>query len=847
MPSAPLLEIPPAPALQIAHVLFMDVVGYSSLPMDQQQNVLRELQEAVRATPDFSRAQASGELIRLPTGDGMALVFFAHPEAPVRCAVELSRALRGPSRIPLRMGIHFGSVYPVPDINATRNVAGAGINIAQRVMDCGDAGHILISEEVAKLLGQLTTWSGSLHDLGEVEVKHGVHIHIYNLYTSDAGNPSVPSKLVAARAFAAAATRKRRVTAGVIAAGLILALALGAWSYRQRRAHALTATDTVLLADFENNTSDPAFEDTLKQALSIKLKESPFLSLLSDNKVNETLAAMTRPADTRLTKSVAREVCERAGGKAYISGAITSVGSLYVISLDAVDCLDGDSLAQEFVQVPSKEKVIDALGVAASRLRGKLGESLSTVKSFDVPLSQATTPSLEALEAYSTARKIREETGDSAAIPLYKRAIELDPNFALAYDALGSIYIDLQESRQAGENFQKAYQLRNRGSERENLIIAAYYYSNVTGDLDKAIQAYNDWSVTYPRDSTPHLNLGLNYMYLGDYQKAVAETLQALHLNPSESLGYNNLMAAYAALNRLDDAKAVYQQASARNLVHPLTHATMYGIAFLEGDTTEMNRQVQWAAGNAEAEEQLLPVMASTEAYYGRLDKSLELAADAAESCWRKDEKEAAAALHLISALRAAEFGDLNRARRETATGLALASTRDVQVLAALALARSGDSGPAEKMASELARGYPMDMLINDYWLPTIRASIEIDRGNPARAVDFLRSAQRYELGQPPQGADPLYPVYVRAEAFRKARRGAEAAAEFQKILSHRGIMQNSPLGALARLGLARSLVLQGDPAKARAAYQNFLALWKDAGPGVPILAAAQSEYARLN
>jgi eukaryotic-like serine/threonine-protein kinase len=824
----------------------MDVVGYSKLPMDQQQSVLNVLQEAVRGTAEFARAQAGGELIRLPTGDGMALVFFVDPEAPVRCAMELSRMLREQSRISLRMGIHFGPVYRVADINASRNVAGGGINMAQRVMDCGDAGHILISDEVAKLLGQLTAWSSSLHDLGEVEVKHGVRIHIYNLYTPDAGNPETPHKLSAARAAVASKTRNRRIAAGSIALGLMAALALGTWLYKQHKEHELSATDTILLADFVNKTGDAVFDDTLKEALSASLRQSPFLNLLRDDKIAETLRMMTKEPDTKLTPDVAREVCERAGSKAYINGSISSLGSQYLITLAAVHCVDGDIISQEVAQAAGKEKVIDALGGAATRLREKLGESLSSVESFDVPLSQATTSSFEALKAYSSAEKIAETKGDAAAIPLYKRAIEFDPSFALAYSALGASYVNLSENNLASANFQKAYDLRDRVSEREKYAIVANYFTYVTGELEKANQQYELWAQSYPRDYIPPANLGQNYIFLGQYDKAVTETQRDLELNPSTGVGYGNLMGAYAAVNRLDDAKTTYQQAMAHKVEDPFVHAMMYAVAFLLEDPAEMERQVKWAAGNSDAEAQLLPVMAPTEAFYGRMAKARELSEQVVNTYKQNNQQELAAMQTLYAALWEVEIGNTDKARKQTVNGMALASSQTVDVLAALALARTGDTARAEKMAGELEKRYPLYTLINAYWAPTIRGAIEIGRGNSAKAVDLLQAASPYELGQVPQGAGPLYPVFLRGQAYLQLRKGTEAAVEFQKFLDHRGVMQNSPLGAVARLNLARAHVLQGDIARARATYQSFLTLWKDADADIPILREAKAEFEKL-
>ena len=460
--------------LEMAHVLFTDIVAYSRLPMDEQEQVLQHLREAVRETKEFARAQASEQLIRLPTGDGMALVFLGDVEAPVRCALELHGILRRWPEIKLRMGIHTGPVYRVEDINDARNVAGGGINIAQRVMDCGDGGHILISKAVADVLDQVSTWKTALHDLGEAEVKHGVRVHIYNLFTAEAGNPELPQKLRTAQT-AVATTRshakRKKLSLAAVATGVIAALLLAGFIYYRhssRQASKLTDKDTVVLADFQNKTGDPIFDDTLKQALSVALNQSPFLNVLSDHKVAATLKLMSRPAGTKLTPEITRELCERAGGKAYLAGSIASLGSQYVLGLKAVNCQSGDSLAEEQATAAAKEKVLDALGREASKLRGELGESLASVQKLDIPLAQATTSSLEALKAFSLA-SVKYGAPGAESLPYYQRVIELDPNFAMAYETVGIAYENLGQQERANQYYTKAFQLREHASARERL------------------------------------------------------------------------------------------------------------------------------------------------------------------------------------------------------------------------------------------------------------------------------------------------------------------------------------------------------------------------------------------
>jgi tetratricopeptide (TPR) repeat protein/class 3 adenylate cyclase len=834
----------PAPSLEMAYVLFMDIVAYSTLHTDQQQRVLSTLQEAVRNTAEFTRAQAEDQLIRLPTGDGMALVFFRDPEAPARCALELSRKLREHPDVKVRMGIHSGPVYRIADINANRNVAGGGINVAQRVMDCGDAGHILVSKATADVLAQLKAWDGTLHDLGETEVKHKLRLHLFNLWTDEVGNGERPAKL---------RTEWKTSVGTVVAAAAVVAVvagAVGAWLLHGPKAHALNVADTVLLADFENQTGDIVFDDTLKQALSIGLRQSPFLNIVSEEKVGATLKLMTRAADTRITPQVARDVCERANSKAYIAGQIARLGNQYVIGLNAVNCQTGEMLAQQQSKAAGKEKVLDALGNASTKLREELGESLSTVEKFATPLADATTPSLDALKAYSLGL-IKTRHNDADAIPFFKRAIDLDSNFASAYEALATSYYNLGESRLARENFTKAFELSARTSERERFVIAARYYQLDTGELEKAISNYELWAQAYPRDARVHGNLGGLYGATGRFENAVAETLEALRLTPDSGANYANLVLSYASLNRLDDAKAMYDKAVARGVADdPLTRVNYFGVAFLEGDTAEMNRQMAWSAGKPQAEQNFLAAKSDTEAYYGRLRSAREYSRRATDSALRNNEKDTAAQWMLSAAVREAEFDNSDRARRAAASALALSTNHDSEILAALTFARAGDRLQAEKLAKALASDYPRDTLVIRYWLPAIRAAIEIDGKNPSRALEVVEPSAAYELASPdawPGLGGPLYPIYLRGEARLALREGSEAAGEFQKLLDHRGLMRACPLGPLAHLGLARAYAMQGETAKARAAYLDFLNLWKDADPDIPVLIAAKAESAKLN
>jgi serine/threonine protein kinase/tetratricopeptide (TPR) repeat protein len=626
-----------------------------------------------------------------------------------------------------------------------------------------------------------------------------------------------------------------------------LALAGGTYLYFHRMPK-LTKEDTLVLADFTNTTGDPVFDDTLKQAISVQLVQSPFLNILSNARTRATLKLMTKPPSTRLTADVASELCQRVGGKAYISGSIASLGSQYVIGLDAVNCKTGDSLAQEQVTAENKEHILKALDEASTKLRRKLGESLSTVEKFDAPLDQATTSSLEALKALSVGVKTLQEKGSAAAIPLFKQAVELDPNFAAAYEALGISYSNLREPGLANENLQKAYDLRDNVSEREKFRISAAYYLLVTGELEKAVQTYEMWTQAYPRNSEPFGNLGVDYTYLGEYEKAIAASLEDLRLNPGSAAAYTNLVGLYPAVNRLDEASAKYQQAIEHKVDNPFLHGNRYGVAFLQNDTAEMQRQLA-ATSNKPGEDVLLSFASDAEAFYGRLANARKLSQRAIDSARANDSKETAAAWRMNAALREAEFQNVSRSRQQIGPALAEAPTRDVTVLAALAYSRIGDIEAATRIAHDLVLHFPLNTAINRYWLPTIYASLEITRHDPAKALEDLQTTMPYELGSPlPQfeAGGSLYPVYVRGEAHLLLHQGKEAAAEFQKFLDRRGVAVSCPLAVLARLQLGRAYALQGDSVRSRAAYQDFFTAWKEADPDIPILVMAKSEYAKL-
>jgi serine/threonine protein kinase/tetratricopeptide (TPR) repeat protein len=630
---------------------------------------------------------------------------------------------------------------------------------------------------------------------------------------------------------------------------LVAVLIGGGLYWRSHRALRLTDKDTIVLADFTNTTGDPVFDGTLRQGLAVQLEQSPFLSLISEERIKQTLRLMGQPTDAKLTPEIAREICERTGNTAVLDGAIAVVGTQYSLILKATNCSNGESLASTEVQASDKNHVLDALGKAASKIRNKLGESLSTVQKFDTPLPQATTSSLEALQVYSRAGRTAFDKGEAAsAIPLFRQAIKLDPNFAMAYSALGTNYSNLGEGSLASENLRKAYELRDRASEREKLSIESNYHLTVTGDLEKARQLFNLWSQTYPRDVEPHFLLGYLFGVLGQYDLALPQYLGSVRGYSETGLLYSNLIYVYLSLNRIEEARAIAEETRAKKLDTPDLHGSLYMLAFLRSDAAGMKQHVTESTGKPGVEDWFLGYEANTAAYSGQLGKARALTQEAVASALRADEKEAAAGYQAAAALREALFGNVDEARRRIASALGLSTGRDVQYGAALALALTGDAVRAKALADDLGKRFPEDTVVRVNYLPTLRAQLSVTRNDAVKGTEVLQAAVPYELGQSSIGdvTTNMYPVYVRSETYLAAHQGREAEAESQKILDHTGIVLNSPIGALARLGLARAYVLQADPAKARAAYQGFFTLWKDADPDIPILKAAKREYADL-
>jgi tetratricopeptide (TPR) repeat protein len=629
------------------------------------------------------------------------------------------------------------------------------------------------------------------------------------------------------------------------ALGLGVILAVAALLFHSRRVDALTPSDTIVLADFINSTPDPVFDDALKLALAADLEQSPFLNVVSDKKVGNALHLMGRAPGERITAQVAQEICLRIGSKAVLVGSIGSLGSHYVIGLRALKCQSGDSLGTAQAEADSREKVLQALDRAATALRKKLGESLASIQKFDKPLVEVTTSSLEALQAYTAGTKVYASAGNSA-VPLLQHAIELDPNFAMAYASLGIAYNSMGQASLAIANFKKAYELSGRVSEREKLYIAAEYFTYVTGEVDKAIQQYQLWIQEYPQDATAHVNLALDYAIVGQYEKAAAGSKEGNRIDPTLE-GYVNLGGYYIFLNRLDEAKATFEEAAAHKLEHSYLRLVQYYLAFAQNDDRGMQAQVAGAMGTPLGEDLLLSTASDTEGFYGRLRKARDLSRQAVESAKRTGAGEAAGLWQVNAALREAEFGNITEARRQIGIALAFSSGHDVELLAALALARSGESARAQAIIQKMSNESPQSTVLQGYWAPVIRAEIELSSGSAAKAIQILEAARPYELGEPPpfQPAT-MYPIYVRGQAYLTVHQGKDAAAEFQKILDRKTIVLNFPLGALAQLGLARAYAMQGDTVKARTGYEGFLTVWRNADPDIPLLKQAKVEYAKL-
>jgi eukaryotic-like serine/threonine-protein kinase len=654
------------------------------------------------------------------------------------------------------------------------------------------------------------------------------------------------SAIVAARSY-----EKRRATPVVLATLFVVALGISGWLILTHKTHALTDKDTIVLADFTNSTGDPLFDGTLRQGLTVQLEQSPFLSLVPEDRVQRTLRMMSQPPDARLTPKLAREVCQRTASAAVLEGSIATLGNQYVLGLRAENCRTGKVLDDEMVQAARKEDVLNALSQMASKFRTRVGESLATVQQHDVPLEEATTSSLEALQAYSMGWKTNVSGGVEAGLPFMKRAVEIDPKFAMGYAALALYSGASGESNLATDNIRKAYELRDRASDREKFFITAYYHGRGTGNQEKAQQICEQWAQVYPRDWSAHTFLtGFIFPVLGRYEEGVEEGRKAIALVPDVYTGYYLLGYNLIYLDRLADLEDVLHQTSERKFDNPFLAHQRFDLAFLKGDRAGMQREVAAAQGKPGAEDLISDRQALALAYTGRMQEARKFSKSAITLAQQAGHRERAALFETRAALWEAFFGNMPEAKRTTKEALALARNREVRFGAALVLAMSGEASQAQSLANDLEKDFPEDTSVRFYYLPAVRASLALNHGNTSQAIEFLQANVPFELGVPRSATfayfGALYPVYVRGQAYLAAHQGSEAAREFQKIMGHPGITIGDAFGVLAHLGLARAYALTGDTAKARAAYQDFFTLWKDADPGIPVLKQAKAEYAKL-
>ena len=636
---------------------------------------------------------------------------------------------------------------------------------------------------------------------------------------------------------------------------VIAAIVAGAYFFF-RPSQKLTEKDSIILADITNTTGDSVFDGTLRQGLAAQLSQSPFLNIVSDDQIAGTLQFMGQAPDARLTKDLARQVCQRSSTAAVIEGSIAKLENQYVVGITAVNCRTGETLAQSQVTSDDKAHVLTALGKAATEIRSKLGESRASLSKFDVPLEQATTPSLEALQSFTLGRQAQLFRADyPAAIQFLRHAVSLDPNFAMAYAALGTNYYNLGETELAAENLKRAFDLSDRVSQKEKLYITTHYYDMGLANFDQAVQQYEIWAQTYPRDDVPVNNLSSDYLQLGDYNKGLAAGQKTLELEPSSALAYGNLIAAYTSLDRLDEAQAMLDQARSQKVDSYVLHTQSYNLAFLRNDAAAMTREMTWASGKPGIEEQFLPVEADTELYSGHLQQARELMRRAIAVSEQSEEKELAGTYQAQEAVTEALLGNKAEATKDANEALKISAGRDLEGVSALAYALAGDSAQAQKLAADLDTRSPQATFVKFLYLPEIQAAIDLGRANGAKAVDDLKPSLPYELGGVQADMTGMT-IYLRGLSYLAAQQGDSAAGEFQKILQHRGLIVNEPISVLSHLGVARAYALQAKSAqggeadslraKARAAYQDFFALWQKADPGIPVLEEARAEFARL-
>jgi eukaryotic-like serine/threonine-protein kinase len=632
-------------------------------------------------------------------------------------------------------------------------------------------------------------------------------------------------------------------------AGVLLALLGAGFCWYSQPGTKLSETDTILIGDFANSAGDPVFDGTLREALAVSLAQSPSLNLISVEKVSEALRALGRPVDTPIRRSLAPQLCQRLGATVYLAGSIAKDGSGYSLKLDATQCATGDAVASVKSDAANKGQGLHALGLAAAELRGKFGEDPASLQKFNLPLERATTASLDALAAFTEGRRLVRNKGAMDAVPSLKKAVELDSRFALAHSNLAVAYYNLNQNALAADHIRRAFEAADRQTVRDRLHITTLYYDLATGDVQKAIKSYKEWVQLYPRDDIAKGNLSSEYFLIGDYEEAAALAQQALRLDPGSAAWYENLATAYIALQRLEEAQNILNQAFARKLDDPSMHADLYALAFLRSEPSGMEREMAWSAGKPGGEDTMLALQADTEAYAGHVRKARELSRRAVEAAQNAQLNEPAAIWQGMAALREAAYGNVEEARKDADKVLDLAQkSRDAQILAILVLTRVGDLRRAQTMLDDLAAGNITNTIVQSAWVPAIRAQAEMAGQKPLRALELLDVVKPYERGQliGNLSYSCMIPVYLRAEAYLGAKRGPQAAAEFQKLVDSRGVVGNCWSGALAYLGRGRAQALSGSTNAARASYQEFFSLWKSADPDVPILKSARAEFAKL-
>jgi DNA-binding winged helix-turn-helix (wHTH) protein/tetratricopeptide (TPR) repeat protein len=678
-----------------------------------------------------------------------------------------------------------------------------------------------------------------------VESKSGI-IDLPSVIPAAKPGPSGTSEVSLPAAPQTVAAPPSRVTAAAAVAVIaVVAVLAGGLYWRSRKFTALTDKDTIVLADFTNRTGDAVFDDALNTALAVEFGQTPFLNVLGPDKVRGTLKLMNQPANARLTPASAREVCQRTNSKAVVAGSIYDAGNHYRIELNALDCQTGMSFAKTEKEAANRNEVVRTLGIAGSDLRSQMGEPRASLQRFNKPLDEATSSSLEALQALAMAANVKRQHGDAATGAAYlKRAVELDPNYAQAYVNLGVPYLNANETGLTAQNFRKAYELRDRVTQRDRFAIESFYYIGVTGELEKGIQTFTEAAKVYPKDPSWSMDLSAVFMATGQYERSAAQAQESIRLVPAAA-AYVNLMTSYISLNRFDEAQVTFQDARDHKLDDANLYMQRYILAFVQGDGNSMRDVAAWGEGKRGAEALFVCAESRTEAFNGRMGKAGQLSQNAVELAMHTRAPQSAAECTIGEALQESEIGNPGRAQQRVVEALALGTALGIKTSSALALARAGDVAQAEKLSHELDQAFPQGTMMQNYFLPTIRASIELQRNNPAKAIEILEATVPYELGG--FGAfGSLYPAYIRGEAYLKKGQGQQAAAEFQKVIDHPGIVNNFITGALAYLQLGRAQVVMGDKAAARKSYNDFLTLWKDADPDIPIYKQAKAEYAKL-